>query len=95
MSEELSFLQTDSKAIYETIITALENEVNEPLYPGDERRIFGDALVAVVVAVFNQVNEACKQKMLQYAKGNVLDALGARYHCERLVPRPAKTSVSI
>lgn len=91
MSEELSFLETDSSAIYDTIITALENEVNEPLYPGDERRIFGDALVAVIVAVFNQANEACKQKMLQYAKGKVLDALGARYHCERLVPRPAKT----
>lgn len=91
MADEISFLETDSGAIYDTIITALENNVNEPLYPGDERRIFGDALVAVIVAVFNEVNEACKQKMLQYAKGKVLDALGERYQCERLVPRPAKT----
>ena len=90
---ELSFLETDADSIYTTIITALENGVNEPLYPGDERRIFGDALVAVVVAVFNQVNQACKEKMLQYASGKTLDALGARYACDRISPKPAKTTL--
>lgn len=90
---ELSFLETDADAIYTTIITALENGVNEPLYPGDERRIFGDALVAVVVAVFNQVNQACKEKMLQYASGKTLDALGARYACDRISQKPAKTTL--
>lgn len=87
----LYFLETDSNEIYKTIITALEESVSEPLYPGDERRIFGDALVSVVVAVFNQANEACKQKMLQYASGEVLDALGARYHCDRIQPVTSKT----
>lgn len=88
---DLSFLETDSEKIYETVITSLENAVSEPLYAGDERRIFGDALVAVFVAAFNQVNNACKQKMLQYASGDVLDALGERYACERIIATPAKT----
>lgn len=90
---DLSFLETDSELIYESFILALEQEVKEPLYPGDERRIFGDALVAVFVAAFNQVNEACKKKMLQYASGEVLDALGERYACARIVPTPAKTTL--
>lgn len=89
--ENLSFLETDADAIYDVVITALERNVNESLYPGDERRIFGDALVAVFVSVFNQVNDACKQKMLQYASGQVLDALGERYACYRIEPKPAKT----
>ncbi len=88
---DLSFLETNSKEIYEDIITSLEENVNEPLYPGDERRVFGDALVALVVAVFNEANNACKQKMLQYASGEVLDALGARYNCTRLPATAAET----
>lgn len=88
---DLTFLETDADAIYNTTIRALEKNVNEALYPGDERRIFGDALVAVFVSVFNQVNDACKQKMLQYASGKVLDALGARYECHRIASTPART----
>lgn len=87
----LTFLETDSKEIHENIITSLEETVNEPLYPGDERRIFADALVALFVAVFNEVNNACKNKMLQYASGEVLDTLGARYNCNRLPATAAKT----
>ena len=48
---ELTFIETNSERIYNTVITSLEKSVGEPLYPGDERRIFGDALVAVVLAI--------------------------------------------
>lgn len=88
---DLSFLETDSNRIYENVISALEESVGEPLYPGDERRIFGDALVALFVSIYNETNEACKQKMLQYARGEVLDAIGARYNCIRIAPTTAKT----
>ncbi len=88
---DLSFLETDSNRIYENVISALEESVGEPLYPGDERRIFGDALVALFVSIYNEANEACKQKMLQYASGEVLDAIGARYNCIRIAPTTAKT----
>lgn len=88
---DLSFLETDSNRIYEDVISALEESVGEPLYPGDERRIFGDALVALFVSIYNEANEACKQKMLQYASGEVLDAIGARYNCIRIAPTTAKT----
>lgn len=90
---DLSFLETDSNQIYQDIITSLEESVTEPLYPGDERRVFGDALVALFVAVFNEVNNACRQKMLQFASGEVLDALGARYNCTRLQPTASQTTL--
>lgn len=91
--DKLSFLETDSTRIYNTVIKSLEKSVNEPLYPGDERRIFGDALVAVIVSIYTAANEACKEKMLQFAKGNVLDAIGERYACDRLPPIAAKTTL--
>ncbi len=90
---EISFVETDSERLYQTVITTLEKTVGEPLYPGDERRIFGDALVAVVLAIYSRANDACKQKMLRYARGNVLDALGERYACFRIPPNTAKTTL--
>lgn len=88
---DLSFLETDSDKIYESVISALEESVGEPLYPGDERRVFGDSLVALFVSIYNEANDACKQKMLQYARGEVLDAIGERYNCIRIEPTSAKT----
>ena len=37
---ELKFIETTDETIYTDILEELENGVGEPLYPGDERRIF-------------------------------------------------------
>ena len=89
MSNE--FIKTEADLIYEEIITTLEKCVSEPLYPGDERRIFGEALVPLFVAMYNAMNDAARQKMLRYARGEVLDALGERVGVERMAPAEAST----
>lgn len=90
---DLKFIETDAGKVYDTILGDLENGVREPLYPGDERRIFGEALAEVVVAVYNSVNDACRQKMLRYARGSVLDALGENRDTPRLDPTYATTTL--
>ena len=89
MSNE--FITTDADLIFEEIITTLEAGVSEPLYPGDERRIFGEALVPLFVSMYNAMNDAARQKMLRYARGEVLAALGERVGVERLAPAEATT----
>ena len=89
MAESFDFVETDAGKIYNAIVGGLMDSVGEPLYPGDERRIFGDALVAVMVALYNEFNDKMKQKMLQYARGTVLDAIGERYRVERAQPAHA------
>ena len=89
MSNE--FITTDADLIFEEVITTLEAGVSEPLYPGDERRIFGEALVPLFVAMYNAMNDAARQKMLRYARGEVLDAMGERVGVERLTPTSAST----
>lgn len=91
MSNE--FITTDAEEIYRGIITKLEEGVSEPLYPGDERRIFGEALVPLFVGMYNAMNDAARQKMLRYARGDVLDALGERAGVERLAPEKATTTL--
>lgn len=59
---DINFITTNADEIYDTVMDELENGVNETLYPGDERRIFGEAIVAVIVSVYNSVNDACRQK---------------------------------
>lgn len=73
---ELEFIDTDSESIYEKIKESIENTIGESLYPGDERDVFANALSYVLIAAFNSVNDACQQKMLRYARGTTLDALG-------------------
>ena len=88
---DLKFIETNASEIYEIVIGALEKGCDEDLYPGDERRIFGEAMVPLVVALFNAVNDACRQKMLRHARGEVLDALGENAGVARMTPVKATT----
>ena len=90
---DLNFIETNAKTVSDTVLVELENGVNEPLYPGDERRIVGEALAQVIVSVYNTVNDACRQKMLRYARGAALDALGENRDVARNTPTPATTTL--
>lgn len=91
--EDISLVTTDSNTLYKTIITELEKGAGEPLYPGDERRIFSEALVAVFVSLYNSLNDVGRQTLLRYARGEVLDAIGERLDVKRLEGSPAKTTL--
>lgn len=91
--EALNLVDVDSSTIYTDVVTGLESEVGEPLYPGDERRIFAEALVAVLVAYASKANDASRQTLLRYARGQVLDAIGERLGVERIAATPAQTTL--
>ena len=86
---DFDFVETDSAKIYTAIIGNLMEYCNEPLYPGDERRIFGEGLVMVLTALYSEFNDSMKQRTLRYARGAVLDALGDRYGVKRADPASA------
>lgn len=89
---DFDFVNTDSAEIYTAVIGSLMEHCNEALYPGDERRIFGEALVQVFVSLFSEFNDKMKQKTLQFARGNVLDAIGDRYGVGRAAPAAASAT---
>ena len=92
-TSELQFIETDAGQIYDFIMYVLENGVTEELYPGDERRIFGETLATLVVALYSTMNDSAKQSTLRYAKGDVLDALGEFAGVFRIEALPATTTV--
>ena len=93
--EALNLVDVAPSSIYTDVVTGLEREVGEPLYPGDERRIFGEALVAVLVAYVSKANDASRQTLLRYARGEVLDAIGERLGVERLRATPASCTIRL
>lgn len=90
---DIHLTTVDASEIYTEVIQQLEQNVGEPLYPGDERRIYGEALVAVFVGLFNKIDDAGRQTLLRYARGEVLDALGERLGVSRLSSSPASVSI--
>lgn len=91
---DLNFIETNAAKVFSIVMEELENGVSEPLYPGDERRIFGESLCPLVVAIYNTVNDSCRQRMLRYARGAVLDALGENRDVYRQTPTPATVTLS-
>lgn len=70
------FTETDAATLYDAFITKLQTDTGEQMYPGDERRIFTESLVGMLVIAFNTIDDTAKQSLLKYARGDVLDALG-------------------
>ena len=93
MSDTITFVKTSAETIYNDLLSGLENNLETPLYPGDQRRLFAEALAAVLVVFYNDFNESAKARLLQYASGSVLDAIGARVNCPRLQATPATTTI--
>lgn len=91
--DDLNLVDVDPLSVYNSVVTSLESGVGEPLYPGDERRIFGEALVAVVVAELSKANDASRQTLLRNARAQVLDAIGERLGVERIDATPAQTTL--
>lgn len=89
MAESFDILEVDSAKLYASIIGSLMDSCDEALYPGDERRIFGEGIVALFVSMFSLFNDKAKQRTLRYARGNVLDAIGERYNVLRAEPTMA------
>ena len=89
----LDFVSTDSGIILAKILELLRSETGEDLAHGDERRIFGENLNIVIDMLYGDTNLAANAKMLRYARGNVLDAMGERLNVIRIPAQPATTQL--
>lgn len=84
------FFITDSQQIEEEIMTQLTDQVEEVLFPGDERRIFAEALAYVIISLRNYLNDQAQQRFLQNARGEILDEHGIYRNVKRLEPTYAR-----
>lgn len=93
MSGEITFTEIDPSKLKDDLIARIESAVREPLYPGDERRIFTEGICYALSVFIAAANESCKSRLLKYASAYTLDALGERVGCLRLNPTAARTTL--
>jgi phage-related baseplate assembly protein len=72
---DLQFVEIDAELIAKELIQDFEDETGETLYPGDERRIFLQNFLPVLVGLKNDLNNTIKQMLLRYSSGDNLTAL--------------------
>lgn len=90
MPNDINFTEPDVSALTESIISSVESRAGVVLMPGDERRIFAEAMAYALGVFVQNVNAQCRARLLDYAAAYQLDALGARLNCHRLAPTPAR-----
>lgn len=79
----------DAANVLDDVVGYLQDRCGEELPEGDERRIFAESLTAYLVALKADVDDVARQKMLRYARGEVLDCIGEMYGCERIAAERA------
>lgn len=88
-----SIIEHNADDLFNDFLENIENEIGEPLYPGDERRIFAEALIAVLVSFLATADDRVKQSRLQYARGEVLDSIGEMFGVDRNDGKKAVTAI--
>lgn len=80
----MSFIDHNAETIFNDFLEQVENKIGEPLYPGDERRIFAEAVVSVLISFLAAADDKAMQSRLQYARGEVLDSIGEMFDIDRI-----------
>ncbi|WP_020616158.1 baseplate assembly protein [Paenibacillus daejeonensis] len=90
---EIQFVGTDPEEIRNQIITVYEAVSGRRLFPGDPVRLFLMAMANVIIQQRVLINDSAKQNLLRYARGPMLDHLGALVETERLPEGAARTTM--
>lgn len=83
----------DDEEIHNLIVDFVEKNLDETLYPGDERKIFLEVMQGFFTSFLIKLNELFNQRFAQYAKGKILDAHGENENCERLTATKSHTTM--
>lgn len=90
---DINFVTVDAQEINRELVNDFEQALGQTFYPGDERRIFLEQEGQVIVGLKNSINDAARQNLLRYARGEVLDAIGERFDTPRLPAQKAKVTL--
>ncbi len=90
---EIQFIDDDPQVTIDNIFKMHEAITGRQLYPADPERLFILSLCEIIVQQKYLINEAARQSLLRYAKGEVLEAKGEMYDTPRLQAEPARTTI--
>ena len=87
----VKFVEINPKTIQEDVIKQVEEFIDEDLHDGDERKLFIQSLMPILVGIANDINDTGNQNFLENARDDKLDAIAIDYHdTKRLKPTYAR-----
>lgn len=90
---DIEIVPVDPEEIRDSIITVYEAVSGRTLFPGDPVRLFLLAIAQIIIQQRALLNDAARQNLLRYARGDMLDQLGAYVETHRLPATAAVTTV--
>lgn len=81
---EINFIETDPKVIADSFISTYEEFANRKLADADPIRLFILSIASVHAQLAVKANDAAKQNLLHYSRGEVLDHKGYAWTTDRL-----------
>ena len=90
---DINFVDYDAQAIASDAIARFESILGVNLGDADERRMLLNAFLQACIQILAAINDAGRQNLLEYARGENLDAIGATRGVERLSAQPSATTL--
>ncbi|MFD0710645.1 baseplate J/gp47 family protein [Paenibacillus sp. GCM10027626] len=88
----LQLVDTDPEKIKNEVITVYEAIAKTKLFPGDPVRLFLYSICDMIIQQRVLINDTALQNLLRYARGPILDHIGASSFTPRLQATPALTT---
>ena len=91
---DISYVETDTETIVNTLIQGYEKIAGRTLYPADPARLFILLVADIIVQERVNIDFSAKQNIPRYAEGEYLDSLAELFKgAERLEPEKARTTL--
>ncbi|SFA91425.1 Phage-related baseplate assembly protein [Cohnella sp. OV330] len=92
---EVEYVSEDVASTLNNMVTVMEGLLGRKLYPGDPVRLFLLGQAALQVQLMTAINQTARLNLLRYARGPVLDNIGAFTETPRLSAAAASTTVRV
>ena len=92
---EIHYLSYDPDEILAEMLNAYAEAGGGPMWPGDEKEMLLQGVLAVMVQAFAGIDNAIRMATLRYAVGDYLDIKGEEKDCLRLQATKAHATVTI
>lgn len=76
----IKFIDINPETIFNDVLNTVETELGEKLYDGDERKLFIQSLMPIVVGIANKINDTANQNLLENARDEKLEAIAKGWH---------------
>ncbi|MBR1754032.1 baseplate J/gp47 family protein [bacterium] len=94
-NNEIKFLEYDSQAEEQKLVNLFEEQTGRTLYPAQDERLLISIIEYKASLLVNKFNEAAKQNLTQYSRGEILDNIGDMFDTKRLDGEKGKDTIQI